>query len=211
MTALTSTANETEIARSAEAHRFAATHELPAVTIGQVVSYRLRHERQVIAGKRSTLRTAHGDFEIIRYHSHLDTRTHLALVAGDFTGPDPVLVRMHAECTEGDAFKSTDCSCRRDLDASLRAIAAAGRGVVVYLRADPSRQAEDRHGSEVRLSDRRDYGIGAQILVDLGVRDLRLLSNEHAGRSGLGGYGLRIVEHVPLSVPARHIAQDSVA
>ena len=187
--------------RLPELTTFAAEHGLTLISIADLVAYRLRTERQVHRLTEARVPTAHGDFHAVGYGCDLDDRQHVALVAGELVdgrvaAGDDLLVRVHAECLTGDVLGSRRCDCGLQLDAALAAVAAAGRGVVLYLRGTGPVRSGGHRGSV----DPRDYGTGAQILADLGVRTMRLLSNNPAKRAGLEGYGLRIVARVPLPV-----------
>ena len=191
----------------------------------------MAHERLVErVEEEAALPTAYGDFRAIGYRTLIDTREHVALVMGDVTTPEPVLVRVHDRCVTGDVFASLRCDCGEQLDAAMRLIAREGRGVIVYMDQEGrgiglhnklrayklQEQGLDTVEANVALglpAESRDYGIGAQILVDLGVRQMRLMTNNpvkiqelHTFGSlrgaGLDGYGLAVVERVPLEVPA---------
>jgi 3,4-dihydroxy 2-butanone 4-phosphate synthase/GTP cyclohydrolase II len=197
---------------------FAAEHGLVLISIADLVAYRMRTERQVHQVVRARIPTAHGEFTAVGYASDLDDREHVALVAGELGDGEDVLVRVHSECLTGDVFGSGRCDCGPQLDASLAAVAAEGRGVVLYVRGHEGRgigllhklqayQLQDRGVDTVDANlalglpaDARDYGTGAQILVDLGIRSMRLLTNNPAKRAGLEGYGLTVLGRVPLPV-----------
>jgi 3,4-dihydroxy 2-butanone 4-phosphate synthase/GTP cyclohydrolase II len=206
--------------RLPELTAFAAEHGLRLISIADLIQYRRRFERQVARVAEARIPTRHGDFQAIGYQSLLDGRQHLALVAGDVGDGVNVLVRVHSECLTGDVLGSLRCDCGPQLDAAVAAVAAEGRGVVLYLRGHEGRgigllhklqayQLQDGGADTVEANlslglpaDARDYGTGAQILADLGVRTMRLLTNNPAKRAGLAGYGLRIVGRVPLPVQA---------
>jgi 3,4-dihydroxy 2-butanone 4-phosphate synthase / GTP cyclohydrolase II len=206
------------VKRLPELVRFAAAHGLTLISIADLVAYRMRTERQVHRVAEARLPTRHAVFTAMGYASDLDEKEHVALVLGDLGNGHDVLVRVHSECLTGDVFGSLRCDCGPQLDASLAAVAAEGRGVVLYVRGHEGRgigllhklqayQLQDLGADTVdanlRLglpADARDYGTGAQILVDVGVRTMRLLTNNPAKRAGLEGYGLRIVGRVPLPV-----------
>jgi 3,4-dihydroxy 2-butanone 4-phosphate synthase/GTP cyclohydrolase II len=204
------------MARLPELTAFAAEYGLTMISIADLIEYRRRHESQVRAVAEAQIPTAHGMFRAVGYQGLLDGREHLALVCGDLGDGRDVLVRVHSECLTGDVLGSLRCDCGPQLDAAIAAVAAEGRGVVLYLRGHEGRgigllhklQAYELQESgadtvdanlELGLpADGRDYGTGAQILVDLGVRTMRLLTNNPAKRAGLEGYGLQILRRVPL-------------
>jgi 3,4-dihydroxy 2-butanone 4-phosphate synthase/GTP cyclohydrolase II len=184
-------------ARGQRLRAFAAKHALTIVTMAELIAYRRLTERLVEFKARSRLPTHHGEFQAHGFRSVLDGREHIALVMGDVPGQAdaPTLVRVHSECLMGNVFESAGCDCGPQLEDALRMIAAEGRGVVVYLRVP--------HGRGLGLGqpvDERDYGIGAQILADLGVRRMRLLTNDPVKRIGLEAYGLEITETVCLPI-----------
>jgi len=197
---------------------FAAEHGLALISIADLIAYRSRFDMQVEKVVEARIPTRYGTFRAMGYRSLLDGREHLALLAGDLGDGENVLVRVHSECLTGDVFGSLRCDCGPQLDAALAAVAAEGRGVVLYLRGHEGRGIGLLHKLQAyRLqdggvdtvdanlslglpADARDYGTGAQILADLGVHTLRLLSNNPAKRAGLEGYGLRVVGRVPLAV-----------
>jgi 3,4-dihydroxy 2-butanone 4-phosphate synthase/GTP cyclohydrolase II len=204
------------MARLPELERFAVEHDLPLISIADLISYRRKHEQLVRRVAEATIPTPYGPFLAVAYESEIDSHQHVALVRGDVAGHDNVLVRMHSECLTGDVFGSLRCDCGTQLHDALRQIAVAGQGVVVYIRGHEGRgigivhklqayklQDVGRDTVEANIelglpADARDYGTGAQILVDLGLSTLRLLTNNPAKRAGLQGYGLQIVERVPL-------------
>jgi 3,4-dihydroxy 2-butanone 4-phosphate synthase / GTP cyclohydrolase II len=203
------------MARMADLERFAAQHDLVIISIADLIAYRRRWEKLVHRVTEARIPTAYGSFRAVGYESH-DGRTHVALVIGEPAGKDNVLVRVHSECFTGDVLGSTRCDCGTQLQESLRIIAESGEGVLVYVRGHEGRGIGLRHKLEayalqdggldtveanVELGfspDARDYGVGAQILVDLGISTMRLLTNNPTKRAGLEGYGLEIVERVPL-------------
>ncbi len=208
--------NVGDMARTEELEGFAAEHGLVMLTIADLIAYRRRNERQVDAVAEARIPTAHGTFQAVGYRSRLDGRDHIALVRGEIGDGQDVLVRVHSECLTGDVFGSRRCDCGPQLDAALAAVAAEGRGVVLYMRGHEGRgigllhklqayQLQDAGSDTVSANlelglpaDARDYGTGAQILTDLGVRTMRLLTNNPAKRAGLEGYGLGIIERVPM-------------
>jgi 3,4-dihydroxy 2-butanone 4-phosphate synthase/GTP cyclohydrolase II len=194
------------MSRLPELRAFAAEHDLPLLSIADLIAYRSASETLVRRGATTSLPTRYGDFAASAYVD-LHERTHLALVLGDIAGPEPVLVRVHAECFPGDMLGGGLCDCGEQLELALEAIADEGAGVVVYIRDSERRELGRRHetaGDGVTLGlDARDYGIGAQILADLGVSAMRLLTNNPAKRAGLEGHGLTTVERVPLATGVR--------
>jgi 3,4-dihydroxy 2-butanone 4-phosphate synthase/GTP cyclohydrolase II len=209
-----------DMARYDELTAFAAEHELTLITIADLIAYRRRTEKQVERVVSTRLPTRYGTFEAVGFRSRVDGNEQIALVHGDLGDGEDVLVRVHSECLTGDVFGSLRCDCGPQLDAALRAVAAEGRGVVLYVRGHEGRgigllhklqayqlQDSGRDTVDANLdlglpADARDYGTGAQILADLGVRTMRLLTNNPAKRAGLEGYGLSVVGRVPLPVRA---------
>jgi 3,4-dihydroxy 2-butanone 4-phosphate synthase/GTP cyclohydrolase II len=203
------------MARLPDLEAFAARHGLRIVTIADIIRYRRRWEKLVHRVVDARIPTAYGTWNAIGYESD-DGRTHVALVKGDPRGKEDVLVRVHSECFTGDVLGSIRCDCGIQLSDAMRKIEQEGEGVVVYVRGHEGRGIGLRHKLEayalqdggldtveanVELGfspDSRDYGVGAQILVDLGVSTMRLLTNNPTKRAGLEGYGLRIVDRVPL-------------
>jgi 3,4-dihydroxy 2-butanone 4-phosphate synthase/GTP cyclohydrolase II len=204
--------------RVPDLRRFAAEHDLALVTIAELISYRRRHEKPVERVAEARIPTEFGQFQAVGYRATFDEAEHVALVFGDLGDGRDVLVRVHSECLTGDVFGSLRCDCGPQLHAALRRVAAEGRGVVLYVRGHEGRgigllhklqayQLQDlgRDTVEANLelglpADARDYGTGAQILYDLGVRTMRLLTNNPAKRAGLEGYGLAVVGREPLPI-----------
>jgi 3,4-dihydroxy 2-butanone 4-phosphate synthase / GTP cyclohydrolase II len=204
--------------RRPDLDEFAAEHDLALVTIADLVAYRRRREKQVERVVETRLPTEHGEFTAVGYRAAVDGAEHVALVYGDIGDGDDVLVRVHSECLTGDVFGSVRCDCGPQLDAALQRVATAGRGVVLYMRGHEGRgigllhklqayQLQDRGLDTVDANlelglpaDARDYGTGAQILYDLGVRSMRLLTNNPAKRAGLEGYGLTVTGREALPV-----------
>lgn len=210
------------MARLPALKKFAGAHRLRICTISDLIEYRRRKERLVLREEVVKLPTDYGDFDLYLYLSLVDGQHHLALVKGAVDAPGPVTVRVHSECLTGDVFGSRRCDCGNQLHDALRHIEATGRGVLVYMRQEgrgiglPAKvrayklqeQGLDTVEANERLgfpADLREYGIGAQILHDLGVRKIRLLTNNPKKVVGLEGYGLEIIEQIPIRVPSnRH-------
>ncbi|WP_306214701.1 bifunctional 3,4-dihydroxy-2-butanone-4-phosphate synthase/GTP cyclohydrolase II [Actinoplanes sp. RD1] len=204
--------------RGAQLAEFAAAHDLTLISIEQLIAYRRHHESLVERVVETRLPTDHGEFTAVGYRSITDGGEHVALVRGDLADGEDVLVRVHSECLTGDVFGSVRCDCGPQLEAALDRVAEAGRGVVLYMRGHEGRgigllhklqayQLQDRGLDTVDANlelglpaDARDYGIGAQILYDLGVRSMRLLTNNPAKRAGLEGYGLTVTGREALPV-----------
>jgi len=211
------------MARLPELMRVAEEFGLTLISIADLIEHRRRREVLVHRVAQATIPTEWGDFRAYAYDSTVDGRTHVALVCGDIGDGEKVLTRVHSECLTGDVFGSLRCDCGRQLDAALEQVAEEGRGVVLYVRGHEGRaiglthklrayelqdQGRDTVEANIELgfaADQRDYGIGAQILVDLGVRTMRLLTNNPDKRAGLEGYGLSIDERIPLlTEPTEH-------
>ena len=188
------------MARGEQAARFAAEHGLRILTVGQLIAFRRRWEKLVEQRSSTVIETPYGPFLMYTYEGVLDGAEHLALVRGSVAGPEPVLVRVHSECVAGDVFGSEECDCGALLQRSLEMIATEGRGVIVYLGGQERRGSGATHFDGGLPPDSQEYGIGAHIVADLGVRAMRLLSNNPARYSGLEGFGLDIAERVPLAV-----------
>jgi 3,4-dihydroxy 2-butanone 4-phosphate synthase/GTP cyclohydrolase II len=207
------------MAKRPELERFAARHGLTFVTIAQLVAYRLKTERLVHRVAEARLPTELGAWRIIGYRNDVDAHEHVALVFGDVAGQEDVLVRMHSRCLTGDVFHSQRCDCGWQLHRAMEMIAHNGRGVVVYLDQEgrgigllnkiKAYALQDEGADTVEANERlgfkpdlRDYGIGAQILLDLGLRSIRVLTNNPTKLVGLEGYGLRVGDGVRLEAPA---------
>ncbi len=206
------------VARLPDLELFAIDHGIPIGTIADLIAYRRSREKLVERVVEARIPTAHGTFNAVGFRSLVDDRQHIALVMGDIGGGEDVLTRVHSECLTGDVFGSLRCDCGDQLDAALAAVAAEGRGVVLYIRGHEGRgigllhklaayrlqdEGYDTVDANVNLGlpvDSRDYGIGAQILFDIGVRSMRLMTNNPTKRAGIEGYGLSIVGRVPLTV-----------
>jgi len=207
------------MARLPELQQFAAKHQLPIVTIESLIEYRRKSEKLVELIEVIEMPTNWGAFKLHLYRSLIDGNHHIALVRGDISTPEPVLVRVHSECLTGDAFMSQRCDCGGQLHAAMQRIAEAERGVLLYMRQEGrgiglvnkirayklQEQGFDTIEANEKLgypSDLRDYGTGAQILYDLGVRKLRLMTNNPKKVIGLDGHHLHIVEQVPIIQPS---------
>jgi 3,4-dihydroxy 2-butanone 4-phosphate synthase/GTP cyclohydrolase II len=207
------------MARVPQLTRFAARHRIPMITIADLITYRMRTERMVHRVGEADLPTRYGRFRVFAYESLTDHETHVALVRGDINDGVGVLVRVHSRCLTGDVFHSARCDCGDQLEAALRRIDAEQRGVLLYLNQEGrgigiankilayalQDQGFDTVEANERLGfkpDQRDYGIGAQILSDLGVRSMRLLTNNPRKFVGLEGYGLSVSETLPIEIAA---------
>lgn len=206
------------MARLIELEKFADDHSLLMISIADLIRYRRQREKLVRRVSQARIPTRYGDFNAHVFESILDGVEHIAFVRGDISNEENVLVRVHSECLTGDVFGSLRCDCGVQLDFALEKVADAGSGVVVYLRGHEGRgiglghkidayklqdQGRDTVEANVELgfsADSREYGIGSQILVDLGVTTMRLMTNNPAKYGGLDGFGLEIVERVPVSV-----------
>jgi 3,4-dihydroxy 2-butanone 4-phosphate synthase/GTP cyclohydrolase II len=207
------------MARVPQLEKFAAQHDLKVINIADLIRYRLSNERFVKRVASPRLPTRFGEFRLYAYENEIDNKTHVALVMGEVAGDEPVLVRVHSECLTGDAFFSQRCDCGPQLETAMQRIADEERGIIVYLRQEGrgiglvhklrAYELQDEGADTVEANealgfkpDQRDYGIGAQILNDLGVKKLRIMTNNPRKFVGLSGYGLEIVERVPIEVEA---------
>jgi 3,4-dihydroxy 2-butanone 4-phosphate synthase/GTP cyclohydrolase II len=206
-------------AKRPQLEAFAEEHGLTFITVAQLVAHRLKNERLVHRVAEARLPTEHGEWKIIGYHNDVDSHEHVALVKGDVTSAEGVLVRMHSKCMTGDVFHSQRCDCGWQLDTAMAMIERVGRGVIVYLDQEgrgigllnklKAYELQDRGADTVEANeqlgfkpDLRNYGIGAQILLDLGLKSIRPITNNPRKLVGLEGYGLHVEERVPIEQPA---------
>ncbi len=206
------------MARMPSLEKFSETHNIGICTVAALVEYRLQHESFVRKAAETTIPTKlGGEFRIIAYENDLDKLTHIAMIKGEVNPEEPVLVRVHSECMTGDIFGSIRCDCGEQLHKAMHMMEEAGNGVILYLRQEGrgiglvnklkayelQNQGCDTVEANLKLgfkADMRDYGIGAQILADLGVKKMRLMTNNPTKMVGLEGYGLSVVEQVPIEV-----------
>jgi 3,4-dihydroxy 2-butanone 4-phosphate synthase/GTP cyclohydrolase II len=213
------------MARMPDLEEFADKHNLKIATVADLVAYRLRHESFVHRRATVGLPTYFGEFTAIAYDNDVDDNQHVALVKGEITPEEPVLVRVHSECVTGDVFHSLRCDCGDQLEAAMQLVEAEGKGVILYMHQEGrgiglvnklrAYELQDQGADTVEANealgfkaDLRDYGIGAQILRDLGVRQMRLMTNNPKKIIGLEGYGLKMVERVSLEIPPNRVNRN---
>lgn len=205
------------MARVPELKDYVKEHNLKLITIADLIDYRRRHEKLIEKVSEVNLPTKFGNFIAVGYRDNISKEEHIALVKGDVTTGDPVLARVHSECLTGDVFGSKRCDCGDQLDEALKRIAQEGRGVLLYMRQEgrgigllnklKAYHLQDHGMDTVEANealgfpaDLRDYGIGAEILSDLGIKELRLMTNNPKKISGIYGFGLKVVERIPIEI-----------
>jgi 3,4-dihydroxy 2-butanone 4-phosphate synthase/GTP cyclohydrolase II len=216
----------TAMAHLPDIKRFAKRHGINVLSIRNLITYRLSKEQLVTCVTQAALPTDFGDFRVHAYRSTIDPDEHIALVMGDVAGPEPPLVRVQSECLAGDVFGSTRCACSEQMRTALRLIAEEGRGLFLYMRQEgrgiglhnrlrsytlPGAELVADAGAHASATDNRDYGIGMQILRDLGVSRMRLLTNSAGAPPALEAYGLEVVGHLPLPPAADPAANERTA
>jgi 3,4-dihydroxy 2-butanone 4-phosphate synthase/GTP cyclohydrolase II len=209
------------MARVPQLTEFCREHDMKMLTVAELIRYRMAHERYVRRMAEAVVPTAYGEFRMIAYESEITGDSHIAMVKGDVenTGDEPVLVRMHSHCLVGDVFGASGCECRNVIDAAMRRIAEEGRGALIYLHSTSKGYSVERLGERMTIQfhheqrlptlpesqrkTQREIGIGAQILSDLNLRRIRLLTNRPRKVAGLEGFGIEIVEQVPVSAAGK--------
>jgi len=213
------------MARVPELAEFCRRHSLKMLTVAELIRYRMAHERYVRRLAETVVPTAYGDFRMIVYESEINGETHIALINGDVehSGDEPVLVRMHAHCLMGDVFGATWCGCRDAIEGAMQRIADEGRGAIIYLHQTSKGYSVEKLGDKLTLQfhheqrlptlpesqrrTQREIGIGAQILSDLNLKRIRLLTNHPRKVAGLEGFGIEIVEQLPVSAVRKVISR----
>jgi 3,4-dihydroxy 2-butanone 4-phosphate synthase/GTP cyclohydrolase II len=211
------------MARMPQLEEFSRVHDIPILTIADLIKYRMRHERLVTKIEEADLPTKFGHFKVMIFEDSIHKEHHIALVKGEIKKDEPTLVRAHSQCLTGDTFGSVRCDCGEQLHQSMEMINKEGNGVILYILNHEGRgigfankikayaiqeQGADTVEANRKLgfkTDQRDYGIGAQVLVSLGVNKLRLITNNPRKFIGLSGYGLEIVERVPIEIPPNKV------
>ena len=213
-------ADDGQMARMPALEDFASNHDLKIISVADLITYRRRHERLIERVAEARVPTEYGEFRAVSYNSIVDDYEHVAFVKGDINPKDPVLVRVHSECLTGDVFGSTRCDCGDQVPLALEAIGKEGKGILLYMRQegrgigihnklkayalqDEGYDTVDANTMLGFAPDPRQYGVGAQILEDLGVKKMRLLTNNPTKRVGLERFGLEVVDRVPIVAPYR--------